>query len=298
MKEYSASETRWAWFFLAPCLIGLLIFTYGPVFASLGLSFSYWNLLGVPKFVGLDNYASVLGDPLFWKSFGTTCWFVLVSGFLEVALALVLAVWLNRAIRGQSFFRTAYFLPFITPMVSVALVWGWLYDPSYGMFNWLLQQAHIIGKPIPWLYDPKTALWAVIILRVWKDIGYNMVIFLAGLQAVPPSLYESANLDGASGWRTFWKVTLPMITPTLFFVGIMTLINGFQAFDAVYLLTQGGPEHSTELLVYWMFKNAFEFYKIGPASAIAYILFIVILLLTLGQWQLRKRWVMYEDETA
>lgn len=298
MKEYTASETRWAWFFLAPCLLGLIIFTYLPVFASLGLSFSYWNLLGTPRFIGLENYGNVLSDPLFWKSFGTTWWFVLWSGVLEIAIALVLAVWLNRAIRGQTFFRTAYFLPFITPMVSVALVWGWLYDPSYGMFNWLLQQAHIIGKPIPWLYDPKTALWAVIILRVWKDIGYNIVIFLAGLQAVPPSLYESANLDGASGWRTFWLVTLPMITPTLFFVGIMTLINGFQAFDSVYLLTQGGPEHSTELLVYWMFKNAFEFYKIGPASAIAYILFVVILLLTLGQWQLRKRWVLYEDETA
>ncbi len=298
MKEYSASETRWAWIFLAPCLLGLIIFTYLPVFASLGLSFSYWNLLGTPRFIGLENYATVLNDALFWKSFGTTCWFVALSGILELAISLVLAVWLNRAVRGQSFFRTAYFLPFITPMVSVALVWGWLYDPSYGMFNWLLQQAHLIGKPIPWLYDPQTALWAVIILRVWKDIGYNIVIFLAGLQAVPPSLYESANLDGASGWRTFWLVTLPMITPTLFFVGVMTLINGFQAFDSVYLLTQGGPEHSTELLVYWMFKNAFEFYKIGPASAIAYILFIVILLLTLVQWQLRKRWVLYEDETA
>lgn len=298
MKDYSANETRWAWIFLAPCLIGLLIFTYGPVLASFGLSFSYWNLLGVPKWVGFENYLNVLNDPLFWKSFSTTWVFVIVSGFLELAISLWLAVWLNRAIRGQTFFRTAYFLPFITPMVSVALVWGWLYDPSYGLINWLLQQAHVIGKPIPWLYDPKTALWAVMILRIWKDIGYNMVIFLAGLQAVSPSLYESANLDGASGWQTFWRVTLPMITPTLFFVGIMTLINGFQAFDSVYLLTQGGPEHSTELLVYWMFKNAFEFYKIGPASAIAYILFVVILLLTLGQWQLRKRWVLYEDEAA
>jgi multiple sugar transport system permease protein len=298
MKTYSKSETRWAWFFLAPCLLGLLVFTYIPIMASLGLSFSYWNLLGIPKFVGLENYAAVLNDPLFWKSFATTWTFVIISGFLEVAIALLLAVWLNRAIRGQSFFRTAYFLPFITPMVSVALVWGWLYDPTYGLINWLLQQAHLIDKPIPWLYDPKTALWAVMILRVWKDIGYNIVIFLAGLQTVSPSLYESANLDGANSWQIFWRVTLPMITPTLFFIGIMTLINGFQSFDSVYLLTQGGPEHSTELLVYWMFKNAFEFYKIGPASAIAYILFVVILLLTLGQWQLRKRWVMYEDETA
>jgi multiple sugar transport system permease protein len=298
MKDYSKSEIRWAWFFLAPCLLGLLVFTYIPIMASLGLSFSYWNLLGIPRFVGLENYTAVLNDPLFWKSFTTTWIFVIVSGFLEVAVALLLAVWLNQAIRGQSFFRTAYFLPFITPMVSVALVWGWLYDPTYGLINWFLQQAHLIDKPIPWLYDPKTALWAVMILRVWKDIGYNIVIFLAGLQTVSPSLYESANLDGANSWQIFWRVTLPMITPTLFFIGIMTLINGFQSFDSVYLLTQGGPEHSTELLVYWMFKNAFEFYKIGPASAIAYILFVVILLLTLGQWQLRKRWVMYEDETA
>lgn len=297
MKEFSASETRWAWLFLAPCLLGLLIFTYLPVLASLGLSFSYWNLLGAPHWVGLENYAAVLNDPLFWKSFGTTCWFVLVSGILELAIALMLAVWLNQAVRGQAFFRAAYFLPFITPMVSVSLVWGWLYDPSYGLINWALQQAHLLGRPIPWLYEPQTALWAVIILRVWKDIGYNMVIFLAGLQAVSPSLYESAYLDGATSWRVFWRITIPMITPTLFFVGIMTLINGFQTFDSVYLLTQGGPEHSTELLVYWMFKNAFEFYKIGPASAIAYILFVVILVLTFAQWQLRKRWVLYEDET-
>ncbi len=298
MREPSASDIRWAWIFLAPCLLGLLIFTYIPVLASFGLSFSYWNLLGTPRFVGLDNYLAVLNDALFWKSFGITCFFVLVSGILEVAIALVLAVWLNRAIFGQAFFRTAYFLPFITPMVSVALVWGWLYDPSYGILNWLLQQAHLIQKPVPWLYDPNTALWAVMVLRVWKDIGYNIVIFLAGLQAVSPSLYESAELDGAGPWRTFWQVTLPMITPTLFFVAVMAFINGFQAFDTVYLLTQGGPEHSTELLVYWMFKNAFEFYKIGPASAIAYILFVVILALTVTQWQLRKRWVLYEDEPA
>jgi multiple sugar transport system permease protein len=296
-KDDSTNETCWAAFFLAPCLLGLLIFTYLPVLGSLGLSFSYWNLLGTPRWVGLDNYAAVATDPLFWKSFSVTVWFVVVSGVAELVLALALAMALNRAIRGRAFFRTAYFLPFITPMVSVALVWGWLYDPAYGALNWLLQQTHLIGRPVAWLYDTSTALWAVLLLRVWKDTGYNMVIFLAGLQAVSPSLEESARLDGANGWRVFWRITLPMITPTLFFVGIITLINGFQTFDSVYLLTQGGPAHSTELLVHWMFKNAFEFYKIGPASAIAYILFIVILLLTLVQWQLRKRWVLYEDET-
>lgn len=295
-ESYSPSETRWALLFLAPCLLGLIIFTYLPVLASFGLSFSYWNLLGSPRWVGLENYNAVLSDPLFWKSFGVTVWFVVVSGIIEVVVALALAMALNRAIRGQAFFRTAYFLPFITPMVSVALVWGWLYDPAYGAFNWLLQSLHLIDRPIAWLYDTSTALGAVIALRVWKDTGYNLVIFLAGLQAVSPSLEESARLDGASAWRIFWQITLPMITPTLFFVGVMALINGFQAFDSVYLLTQGGPAHSTELLVHWMFKNAFEFYKVGPASAIAYILFVVILALTAVQWQLRKRWVLYEDD--
>ncbi len=297
-RGFRMTEGRWAFVFLAPCLLGLIIFTYLPVLASLGLSFSYWNLLGVPHFVGLENYSALLQDPLFWRSLGVTFRFVTISGMAEVVLSLWLAVWLNQAVRGQAFFRTAYFLPFITPMISVAMVWGWLYDPSYGAFNWLLQQAHLIHKPVAWLYEPNTALWAVILLRVWKDIGYNMVIFLAGLQAVPPSLYESAKLDGADSWRTFWNVTLPIITPTLFFVGMMALINGFQTFDSVYLLTQGGPDHSTELMVYWMFKNAFEFYKIGPASAIAYVVFLIILVLTLVQWQCRKRWVLYEDETA
>jgi multiple sugar transport system permease protein len=290
-----AEESRWAILLLAPCLLGLLIFTYLPVLASFGLSFSYWNLLGTPHWVGLDNYVTVTHDPLFWRSLQSTGWFVLVSGLIELVLALVLALALNRAIKGQAFFRAAYFLPFITPMVSVALVWGWLYDPAYGALNWLLQQVHLIQEPIPWLYDSVTAPWAVVALRVWKDTGYNLLLFLAGLQAIPASLDEAAVLDGAGSWQRFWRVTLPMLSPTLFFVGIMTLINGFQAFDSVYLLTQGGPSHSTELLVYWMFRNAFEFYKIGPASAIAYLLFVIILALTLIQWWLRKRWVLYEE---
>ncbi len=291
-------EARWAWLFLAPCLLGLIVFTYLPVLASFGLSFSYWNLLGTPQWVGLDNYAAVLRDPLFWQSLGATAYFVVVSGFLEVVLGLLLALWLNRAIRGQAWFRTAYFLPFITPMVSVAMVWGWLYDPQFGLLNWVLTGLRLIQAPIPWLYDPQTAMAAIMLLRIWKDVGYNLVLFLAGLQGVPPSLYESAELDGAGPLQAFFRVTLPMITPTVFFVTIMAFINGFQAFDSVYLLTQGGPAHSTELLVYWMFKNAFEFYRIGPASAIAYILFVLILALTAVQWQLRKRWVMYEDEPA
>lgn len=296
MKMPVTSETRWAWIFLLPCFVGLAVFTYLPILASFGLSFSYWNLLGTPQWVGPANYQEVLGDPLFWKTFGNTGLFVLMVGALEVIVGLGLAVLLNRVLIGQGFFRTAYFLPYVTPMVSVALVWGWIYQPEYGVLNWFLTRLHLIAEPVAWLYNPQTALASIAVLQVWKSVGYNVILFLAGLQGISASLYESAELDGATSWQTFWRVTLPMISPTLFFVLMMTMINAFQTFDSVYLLTQGGPEHSTELLVYWMFKNAFEFYKVGPASAIAYVVFVVILLLTLAQWQLRKRWVLYEDD--
>ncbi len=288
----SRSDAWWAWVFILPCLLGLVVFTYLPTAASIALSFTYWNLLGTPQWVGLDNYEAVLADPLFWKTVTNTGFFVIVSGVLEVTLGLLLAVMLNGAIRGRTVFRTAFFLPFVTPLIGVAIVWGWIYDPEYGLLNWIL------GLQIPWLYDPRTAMMAIIILRVWKNVGYNMVIFLAGLQSIPVSLYESATLDGSGAWNTFWRITLPMVTPTLFFVVMVTIINAFQAFDTIYLLTQGGPEHSTEVMVYWMFKNAFMFYKVGPASAIAYILFMIILALTLVQWQLRRRWVLNEEDRA
>jgi multiple sugar transport system permease protein len=290
-----SSETRWAWLFIAPCLLGLLLFTYLPILGSFGLSFAYWNLLGMPRFVGLDNYQHVLGMPLFWQSLCTTISFVCVTGVLEVLLGLGLAVLLDQVKAFKSVLQAAYFLPFVTPMVSVAMVWGWLYDPSYGLINWVLSQLHLIQTPVPWLYSEQTALWAVIILGVWKSVGYNMIIFLSGLQAVSPTLYEASELDGCGVWSKFWSVTLPLISPTVFFVTTMSMIQGFQVFDSVYLLTQGGPAHHTELLVYWMFKNAFEYYKVGEASAIAYMLFVLILLLTLIQWGVRKYWVLYED---
>lgn len=294
------TDRQWAWIFIAPCLLGLLIFTYIPTIASLGLSFSYWNLLGSPEFVGLDNYRAILVDPLFWKTFLNTWIFVIAVALLQVAGGLLMAVWLNRLVVGKAFFRAAFFVPFITPMVGVALVWGWMYDTNHGILNWLLHGLGVLpaNEAIAWLQDPRTALFSVILLQVWKAVGYNMVIFLAGLQAIPDSVYESAELDGASPLDVFRRITLPMMTPMLFFVSIVSLINAFQAFDSVYLLTQGGPRHSTEILVYWMFKNAFEFYKIGPASAIAFVIFMVILILTVVQWQLRKKWVLYEEDVS
>ncbi len=286
----------WGWplFFILPCFLGLLVFTYIPVLMSFGLSFSYWNLLGKPVFVGLENYQAVLGDPLFWKTLQNTLVFVAGSVALEILLALSAALLLSRAMRGIGIFRTIFFLPVITPMVSVALVWGWLYDPRYGPLNALIGLFGV--EPISWLYDPQWAMFSIILLRVWKDMGYNMVILLAGLQGIPTHLYESASLDGAGAIQRFFRITLPMLSPTLFFVTTVSLINAFQAFDSVYLLTQGGPENSTQVVVFWLFQNAFQFYKVGPASAIAYILFIIILAITMIQWWLRKKWVYNEAD--
>lgn len=286
---------RWLWpvVFIGPALSGLLVLTWVPVLMSLALSFCRWDLLGTPQFVGLTNYQALLGDPLFWQTLKNTLVFVTGSVSLEITLALSLALMLNRAVKGVGLFRTLFFLPVVTPMVSVALVWGWLYDPQHGGLNALLGLCGI--KPIAWLFDTHWAMPAIILLRVWKEVGYTMLLLLAGLQAIPTHLLESAALDGANGLKRLVYVTLPMLSPTLFFVLTVCLINAFQAFDSVYLLTQGGPQHSTQVLVFWVFQNAFQFYKVGPASAMAYVLFLLVLGITVVQWQLRKRWVLYED---
>jgi multiple sugar transport system permease protein len=238
--------------------------------------------------------------PLFPQVLGNTVRFVAMAATGEITLGLLLALALNHLKQGafkrlQPFFQLIYFLPFVTPMISVALVWGWLYNPQAGVFNAVLQSLGLIQKPVPWLYQPETALGAVAILEIWKMMGYYMLLFYAGLQAIPESLYESACLDGASAWKRFWQITLPMLSPTVFFLLLITCIQSFQSFDAIYLLTQGGPENATTVLVYWLFQNAFMFYKIGPAAAIGFFLFAILATLTVLQWTLRKRWVLYES---
>lgn len=180
-------------------------------------------------------------------------------------------------------------MPFITPMIVVAIVWEWIFDPGNGILNWAM------NTNLKWLYDTNLAMPALILVSVWKNIGYNMVIFLAGLQAIPQSLYEAAEIDGATGFKKFKNVTFPMLSPTIFFVLVITTISSFQVFDLIYLMTEGGPQNSTTVMVYWMYKNAFEFFKLGKASAIAYVLFFIILILTMIQWQTRKKWVHNEE---
>jgi len=288
-----SKDSFWAILMIMPALLGILIFTIIPVIGSFIISLTRWNLISAPKFVGLKNYTLLISDPLFYKVLAITSLYAVSVVFLSIILPLILAVALNQKIKGLALYRTAYFLPVITPMVVVAIVWSWIFDPSNGILNFLLTKTGITNPPL-WLFDSFWALIAIIIVSVWKNIGYYMVIFLAGLQAIPDSLYEAAEIDGATGIKKHLNITLPLMTPTIFFVCVMSTISSFQVFDLIYLMTEGGPENSTMVIVYWLYKNAFEFFKLGYASSIAYVLFVIILLLTLIQWKLRKKWVMYE----
>ena len=261
--------------FLLPALLGTLIFIVIPVICSFGLSFVQWDLLNPIKFVGFENYREIFHDGLFYKILGNTIVFALSTSFFGVIIPLILASILNTKIRGSEFFKGAYFLPFITPMVVVGVVWAWIFDPNIGLLN---QMLHL---HLNWLYDSKLAMPALIVVSVWKLIGYNMIIFLSSLSAISQSLFEAAKIDGANSFQIFKNVTIPMLSPTIFFVVIITAISSFQVFDLIYLMTQGGPFDSTNVLVYAIHKNAFEYFNVGKASAIAYVLFVIILVLTL-----------------
>lgn len=277
------------WVFILPALLGTLIFIVIPVICSFGLSFTKWDLLNPIQFVGLDNYKEIFSDALFFKIFWNTVVFAISTSVLGVIIPLILACILNSKIRGSEFYKTAYFLPFITPMIVIGVVWEWIFDPNIGLLN------HILHLHINWLYDTHFAMPALIIVSVWKLIGYNMVIFLSSLSGISQSMFEAAKIDGATPFQTFKNVTIPLLSPSIFFVVIITAISSFQVFDLIYLMTQGGPLDSTNVLVYAIYKNAFEYFNVGKASAIAYVLFFIILVLTLVQWSLRKKLVYNED---
>lgn len=290
ISAISQKESFWAWVFILPAFSGTLLFIIMPVLASFGLSFFEWNLLSKPKFAGLENYTELFTDPVFYKVLWNTFYYALAVAIFSIILPLVLATALNEKIKGSGFFKTAYFLPYVTPMIVIGIVWTQMLDPDFGIINRFLGAE----DNIKWLYDKNFAMPALIAVSVWRNIGYNMVIFLAGLQAIPDSIHESCKIEGAGGVKKFFLVTLPLLSPTVFFVSIMTTITSFQVFDLIYVMTAGGPENSTTVMVYWLFKQAFEFFNIGKASAIAYVLFAIILGLTYIQWVTRKRWVLNE----
>ena len=276
--------------FILPAVLGTLIFIVIPVIFSFSLSFVDWDLLSPMKFVGLSNFKDVLTDSTFVQVLINTFVFAIASSVFAVIIPLVLACILNTKIRGSNFYKTAYFLPFITPMIVIAIVWQWVFDPNIGLLN------QVLHTHIKWLYDVRFAMPALIAVSVWKLIGYNMIIFLSGLSTINQEVLEAAKIDGANSWQVFKNVTVPLLSPTIFFVIVITSISSFQVFDLIYVMTQGGPDNSTMVLVYSIYKYAFEYFDVGKASAIAYILFAIIFVLVLCQWKLRKKMVYNEVE--
>jgi multiple sugar transport system permease protein len=281
-----------AWFFLAPALILIGIFFFLPVAASLLLSVTDFDIYGIAnpantRFVGFTNYSKLLHTPDFWNALKNTFYFAFVGGPLTIAVSMGAALLLNsKLVRFKGFFRTLYFTPFVTTLVAVAIVWRYLYHTRYGLFNYGLSKIGI--APIDWLGDPHWAMPAIILMAVWKSFGYNMLIFIAGLQAIPEELYDAAEIDGASGWRRFWSITLPMLAPTLVFISVITMIGYFQLFAEPYVMTQGGPLRSTTSVVLLMYEEGFRWWRMGYAAAIAFVLFVVILIATLLQFRLQK----------
>jgi len=287
-----ADGTSAAWLFVAPALVLIGVFFFLPVVAALLLSVTDFDIYAVAsasntRFVGLRNYATLLETPLFWSSLRNTFYFAVVGGPLTIAVSLGAALLLNaKLVRWKSLFRTVYFTPFVTTLVAVAIVWRYLYHTRYGLLNYALSAVGV--APVDWLGDPRWAMPAIILMAVWKNFGYNMLIFIAGLQSIPEELYDAANVDGAGPWRTFRSVTLPMLGPTLLFVGVITMIGYFQLFAEPYVMTQGGPLRSTTSVVLLMYEEGFRWWRMGYAASIAFVLFIVILVATLIQLRIQR----------
>jgi multiple sugar transport system permease protein len=282
-----------AYGFLAPALILIGIFFFVPIAAALALSFTDFDLYAVAdarnmRWVGLRNYRDLLHTPLFWQALRNTAYFALVGGPLSIAVSLGAALLLNQKLAPlRGLFRTVYFLPFVTTLVAVSIVWRYLYHTRYGLLNYALGAAGV--DPIDWLGDPRWAMPAIILMTVWKSFGYNMLIFIAGLQAIPEELYEAARIDGAGAWQRFRHVTLPGLAPTMVFVTVITMIGFFQLFAEPYVMTLGGPLRSTTSVVLLMYEEGFRWWRMGYAAAVAFVLFAVILLATLLQL-LVQRW--------
>jgi multiple sugar transport system permease protein len=281
----------WVLFFLLPSAIPLFVFTLVPMVSSLWVSLHKWNLISPMEWVGFRNYTNLLTDETTRRVFLHTL--IYVAGYLPIVYAggLVLALALNQKLKGRAFLRATYFLPVVTSWVVVALVWKWLLNPTNGLVNQLLGA---VGLPEPgWWTDPQWALPAVILSSAWKDLGFVMVILLAGLQSIPNDFYEAAKVDGSNAWQRFWRITLPLLSPSTFFVVVISLINGFQVFDQVYVMTAGGPSGSSQVVVGQIYDLTFRYGRAGEASALSWILFALILVITVFQIRGQRRWVHY-----
>lgn len=285
-------ESIWGFAFISPNFILMLIFTLIPIFYSTYVSLTNWNILSDPEFVGWENYRQIFEDKVARETFFNTFYFTVLAVPVNIALSLFFAVLLNQKLRSITFFRTAFYLPYISASVAISLMFLWILANN-GLLNQMLE---LIGvDPIPWLTNPDIALHSVIGVTIWRGLGLNIIIFLAALQDIPHELIEAAEIDGANRLQRFFKVIVPLLSPVIFFVTITGVISSFQAFDLVYNMTQGGPGHATTLIGFYIWRQAFDYLKMGYGAALANIVFIAILVLTLVQWVLRKRWVYSEE---
>lgn len=292
-RHKNKDDLMTALLFLAPSLVGFIVFMAFPVIGGFVLSFTDWDMLSTPRFTGLDNYKMLINDPLFFTSLKNTLYFSLIEIGGGIPISLGLALLANSKLKGIGIFRTIFFIPVVVSSVAASLVWKWIFQPDYGILNTLIKFMHM--KPLLWLGDPATALLSVAIVSIWMGMGYNMVLFLAGLKGIPAHLYEAAQIDGANPVQRFWHVTLPLLTPTLFFVLVMGIINSFQVFGQVFVMTENaGPGNSTLVYVYYLWQNAFSWFKMGYASALAYVLFLIIFIVTLIQMKFLGQRVTYE----
>jgi multiple sugar transport system permease protein len=285
------SERVWVWLLLAPTLVGLLFGAFGSIVATAGISLFDWDLITPPSYAGLANYARMLDDGNFQKALVNTFAFAAMYVPAVMFFSLAIALLLNRAIQGVSIFRTIYFLPAVSSAVAVGLIWSWIYAKDTGVLNSIITS--LGGEPVNWL-GTQNAMKSVVIMNVWGAVGEGAIIFLAGLQAVSRTYYEAAEVDGASDWTKLSRITLPLITPSIFFQLIIATINAFQAFEFIYVLTRGGPAGATTTLVYSIYRSGFDFFRMGYASAQAMVLAVIILGLTLIYFQAQRRWVFYE----
>jgi multiple sugar transport system permease protein len=285
-------DIPYAILFLAPSLIGLTVFTLIPIIASLGLAFTDWNLLSPPEFVGLQNFRDIFADEVLWISLGNTLKYAAMIVPGSTALALALALFINREFPGIKIIRLFFMIPGVASLVAIAMVWRWLFNDQFGLFNTVLRTIGL--SPVGWLTTEQWVLPAIVIMLLWSGMGFDAIIYLAALRNIPRHLYEAAELDGANSWQRFWKITFPLLTPVHFYNLIIGLIGSFQVFDVIYVMTEGGPGFSSRVFAYHLFLQAFRRFNMGYASAMAWFLFLIILVLTLIQWRVLGRRVEYD----
>jgi multiple sugar transport system permease protein len=286
-------EALFGFLFILPAVFGFVVFVAGPILASLYFSLTEFKIISAPRWIGLTNYLKLTTDPIFWQSLKVTLVYAVLSLPIGLVLSLGLAVLMNQKLRGIAFWRTVYYLPAVISGVAVAVLWRWILNPDFGLLNVLLKYAGIKGPA--WLQNPSTALPSLVMISLW-GVGGSMVIYLSGLQGIPSELYEAAEIDGATSWKRFLHVTLPMLSPVIFFNVVMGLIGSFQWFTEPFVMTHGGPEQSTLSFMLNLYNNAFQFFKMGYASALAWVLFVLVLLLTLAVFRSSPMWVHYEAE--